>query len=86
MNRELPGKIARSMGIDIVQVRLDHARTALAALETYLRCQRGIGTPFTVADAVAVLVKYRGPVVPNLAWTSAYREGLQSFEQRLQGF
>jgi sugar (pentulose or hexulose) kinase len=62
---------------------LGAAVTALAALETHLRCKSGIETPFTVADAVAVLVKYRRPVSPNPAWTQAYREGLRTFAQLL---
>jgi sugar (pentulose or hexulose) kinase len=53
--------------------------TALAALETYLRRQQGVAEPFTVADAVAVLVKFRTPVVPNPAWRNAYRAGLKAF-------
>jgi sugar (pentulose or hexulose) kinase len=63
---------------------LGAAVTALAALETHLRRQQGIDTPFTVADAVAVLVKYREPVTPSPAWRDAYRNGLRAFEQRLQ--
>src|SRR5262249_22481447 len=45
---------------------LGAAVTALAALEANLRKQRGIEAPFTVADAVPVLVKFRDPVAPNL--------------------
>lgn len=33
MSQELPQKIARSMGADLAQARLEHARAALAALE-----------------------------------------------------
>jgi sugar (pentulose or hexulose) kinase len=62
---------------------LGAAVTALAALETHLRRQQDIKEPFTVADAVAVLVKFRSPVVPVPAWREAYREGLRAFEQRL---
>ncbi len=64
---------------------LGAAVTALAALETHLRRQRGIDAPFTVADAVARLVQFREPVQPNPAWRDAYREGLRAFEQRLAG-
>jgi len=35
--------------------------------------------PFTVADAVARLVKFRAPVDPNPAWRPAYEEGLRRF-------
>jgi sugar (pentulose or hexulose) kinase len=62
---------------------LGAAATALAALETHLRRQHGDAAPFTTADAVAVLVKFRAPVAPNPAWRDAYREGLQAFERRL---
>jgi len=62
---------------------LGAAVTALAALETHLRRQGGIDREFTVADAVAVLVKFRDPVAPNSAWREAYREGFRAFEQRL---
>jgi xylulokinase len=64
---------------------LGAAVTALAALETHRRRQRGIREPFTVADAVAVLVKFREPIAPNPAWRETYREGLRTFEQRLLG-
>jgi xylulokinase len=63
---------------------LGAAATALAALETHLRKRKGIAVPFTTADAVAVLVKFREPVAPNPAWRTAYQEGLQAFEQWLQ--
>jgi xylulokinase len=63
---------------------LGAAVTALAALETHLRRQRGIDVPFTVADAVATLVKFTKPVVPNPAWIEAYRQGARTFEQRLK--
>src|SRR5262249_24079556 len=58
---------------------LGAAVTALAALERHLRRQQGITEPFTVADAVAVLVKFRTPVLPDLRWRDAYRAGLKAF-------
>jgi sugar (pentulose or hexulose) kinase len=64
---------------------LGAAVTALAALETNLRRKNGDDRPFTVADAVAKLVKFRSPVTPNPAWREAYREGLRTFEERLKG-
>jgi len=63
---------------------LGAAVTALAALETHLRRQRGEHEPFSVADAVPVLVKFRDPVSPQPAWRKAYRDGLQVFEARLR--
>jgi len=62
---------------------LGAAVTALAAYESYHRKQRHIGADYTVADAVARLVKFRTPVSPNPAWQNAYRESLRAFEQRL---
>jgi sugar (pentulose or hexulose) kinase len=64
---------------------LGAAVTALAGLEAHLRRRRGIDAPFTVADAVARLVKFRAPVHPNPAWRAAYAEGLRQFEERLRG-
>jgi xylulokinase len=63
---------------------LGAAVTALAALETHLRRQRGENAPFTVADAVAVLVQFRELVLPNGDWLAAYRDGLRTFEQRVK--
>ncbi len=40
---------------------------------------------FTVADAVARLVKFRAPVQPKPAWQSVYQEGFRAFEERLRG-
>jgi sugar (pentulose or hexulose) kinase len=64
---------------------LGAAVTALAGLEAHLRRRRGIEAPYTVADAVAQLVKFRTPVNPNPAWRSAYAEGFRQFEDRLKG-
>ena len=55
------------------------AFTALAGLETHRRRQQGIDAPFTVADAVSVLVKFREVISPNPAWSAAHRDGLQRF-------
>jgi xylulokinase len=63
---------------------LGAAVSALAALETHLRQKAGIDQPFSTADAVRVLVKFRDPVGPVSAWRDAYREALRSFEERLQ--
>jgi sugar (pentulose or hexulose) kinase len=59
---------------------LGAAVTALAALESNLRQQRGIDAPFTVADAVPVLVQFRDPVTPNPGWRAVYADGLRQFE------
>jgi sugar (pentulose or hexulose) kinase len=62
---------------------LGAAVTALAALETDLRRKQKEALPFTVADAVAVLVKFRGQASPNSSWRAAYLAGLREFESRL---
>ncbi|MFL5340053.1 MAG: FGGY-family carbohydrate kinase [Gemmataceae bacterium] len=67
---------------------LGAAVTALAAVEQYRRRERSIPGEFGVADAVAVLVKYRSPARPNPAWRAAYADGLRQFEasvKRLSG-
>ena len=63
---------------------LGAAVTAMAAHESLLRKQQGDPTPFTVADAVATMVKYRKPVEPNPQWQAAYQQGLEQFEQQLR--
>ena len=63
---------------------LGAAVTALAALETHLRQQKKIAAPYTVADAVAVLVKFRDRVAPNPAWREPYQQGLAQFAERLK--
>ncbi len=64
---------------------LGAAVTALAALETHLRRTRGVDTPFSVADAVAKMVQFREPALPNPAWVGPYRDGLAAFERRVRG-
>ncbi len=66
---------------------LGAAVTALAALEAYQRRQQKKESPgpFTVADAVARMVKFRAAVSPNAAWRDTYRKGLAEFERRLSG-
>jgi xylulokinase len=58
---------------------LGAAVTALAALETSLRRRHKDGAPFTVGDAVAVLVKFKEPALPNPVWRDTYRQGLATF-------
>ncbi|HOA50688.1 MAG TPA: FGGY-family carbohydrate kinase [Thermogutta sp.] len=58
---------------------LGAAVTALAALESHLRKAKGIRKKFTVADAVAAMVRFRGTVEPNPAWAEAYRMGFERF-------
>jgi sugar (pentulose or hexulose) kinase len=62
---------------------LGAAVTALAALEQHCRRQKRITEPYSVADAVSVLVQYRGSVVPNLEWVAKYSEELAQFTKRI---
>jgi sugar (pentulose or hexulose) kinase len=62
---------------------LGAAVTALAALETHLRAQQNITAPYTVADAVERMVKFRGTVEPNPAWVGTYRAERRAFESRI---
>ena len=60
---------------------LGAAVTAMAALETHLRREHGEQTPFTVADAVATMVRFKQPAKPNTAWREFYasrRTGFRS--------
>jgi sugar (pentulose or hexulose) kinase len=63
---------------------LGAAVTALAALESSRRREAGIGTLFTVGDAVRLLVKFRGSAKPNPAWRAAYCDGFRAFENCLR--
>lgn len=63
---------------------LGAAVTALAGMETYLRNEKNIAEPFTVADAVAAMVKFRMPASPRGEWVESYRKGLAEFETRMK--
>jgi xylulokinase len=63
---------------------LGAAVTAVAAMETHLRRGGGDQAPFTVADSVAVLVKFKEPATPNAAWRDVYARELGEFENALQ--
>jgi sugar (pentulose or hexulose) kinase len=58
---------------------LGAAVTALAAMETNLRRHRHDRTPFTVADAVAAMVKFKEPALPNAAWREVYANEMRKF-------
>jgi sugar (pentulose or hexulose) kinase len=63
---------------------LGAAVMALAGLERHLRRNQGITAPFTVADAVAALVKFRQTVQPRPDWIQAYQRGLAEFEAAIR--
>jgi sugar (pentulose or hexulose) kinase len=62
---------------------LGAAVVALAGLESYLRKQRGVADPYTAADAVATMVKFRDRVEPVPAWVPEYAKGMAAFERQL---
>jgi xylulokinase len=59
---------------------LGAAVTALAAIETQGRRRSNVDIPYTVADAVGQLVRFRAPVEPNGAWIADYRAQQQEFD------
>jgi sugar (pentulose or hexulose) kinase len=63
---------------------LGAAAVALAGIETYLRRQKGILQRFGVADAVAHMIRFRDPAIPNPKWLGGYCRGLADFERRLR--
>jgi sugar (pentulose or hexulose) kinase len=60
---------------------LGAAVTALAAVETHLRRKRRITQPFTVANAVGHLVKFRAQATPNSDWLPVYKKGIREFNR-----
>jgi sugar (pentulose or hexulose) kinase len=58
---------------------LGAAVVALAGIETHNRRQKGDPEPFTVADAVATLVRFREPVAPVREWQGSYAKGIEEF-------
>jgi sugar (pentulose or hexulose) kinase len=62
---------------------LGAAAAALAGLETQRRRSAGADSEFTVADAVARMVRFREPAMPRADWRVAYESGLREFERRI---
>jgi sugar (pentulose or hexulose) kinase len=62
---------------------LGTAAAALAGLEIHRRGFAGQPAPFTVADALGRLVRFRAAAKPRADWRAAYDAGLRDFEQRL---
>lgn len=63
---------------------LGAAVTALAAAETTARRNRGKTHDFTVADAVATMVRFKAPVDPVAEWVDPYKAELKAFEAGLK--
>lgn len=62
---------------------LGAAVLALAGLETTMRAKQGIADPFTIADAVAKLVRTSDEVAARPEWIEPYRKGIREFETRI---
>jgi sugar (pentulose or hexulose) kinase len=62
---------------------LGAAVTALAGAEANARKAHRIAEPFTAADAVAAMVKFRDRIEPVNDWVKTYQEGFAQFETRL---
>ena len=62
---------------------LGAAVAALAGYESHLRATAGIAEPYTVADAVARMVSFRGAVAPQKEWAGEYATGLKRFTSHL---
>jgi sugar (pentulose or hexulose) kinase len=61
---------------------LGAAAAALAGLESYRRRQAGNNDPYTVSDAVARMVRFREPTMPQPAWRESLLAGYQVFRQK----
>jgi sugar (pentulose or hexulose) kinase len=62
---------------------LGAAAAALAGLESHRRRTAGIELPFTVADALAHMVRFRETAYPRQDWRATYAAGLGDFERRM---
>ncbi|MCE9566086.1 MAG: xylulose kinase [Planctomycetes bacterium] len=62
---------------------LGAAVVALAGAEANARSAARIAEPFTAADAVAMMVKFKDRVEPEAKWVETYRAGLAEFEKQL---
>jgi len=62
---------------------LGAAVTAVAAYESHLRKEKGVKEKYTVADAVAQLVRFGKPVQPVREWVGEYERGLNHFRNTI---
>ncbi|MCE9530642.1 MAG: xylulose kinase [Planctomycetes bacterium] len=63
---------------------LGAAVTALAGLETFLRREQEIAEPYTVADAVSTMVRFREPVEVIPEWRATYATSLDRFAEMVR--
>lgn len=62
---------------------LGAAVAALAGYESYRRHKAGVNVPFTAADAVAAMVKFKSPVEPDPASVAVYGPALSRFATKV---
>jgi xylulokinase len=60
---------------------LGAAVAALAGLEQHRRSEAGINEPYTIADAVTQLVRFKSAVQPTPEWVPLYAAGLDAFRR-----
>ena len=63
---------------------LGAATAAFSSLEKMLRARAGIKEPFTIADGMASMIRFKGETKPNPAWVGTYQEVLKTFQARIQ--
>ncbi|CAN5267408.1 xylulokinase [soil metagenome] len=62
---------------------LGAAVAALAGLESYRRKEAGDMEPYTVADAVQQMVRFKETVQPRAEWVAGYQAELAAFQKRI---
>lgn len=63
---------------------LGAAVAAVAGAEASARQAARVADPFTAADAVAAMVRFKDRVEPEAAWVAAYQTGLTDFEKQMR--
>jgi sugar (pentulose or hexulose) kinase len=63
---------------------LGAAVAAVAGAEANTRKAQRVTEPFSAAEAVAMMVKFRDRIEPRPEWVKAYADGFAEFEKRLK--
>ena len=63
---------------------LGAAVAAVAGAEASARQAARVAEPFTAADAVAAMVRFKDRVEPEAQWVAAYQAGLTDFEKQMR--
>lgn len=62
---------------------LGAATAAFASLELHLRKQSGIKQPFTIADAMSRMIRFKREVQPNKNWVTPYAKLMTQFKTKI---